>query len=175
MSAYEVGEVDKPTSVFNNRMTNSNNSRQQLKRVLIANSNSSQAAHNVKCPLCSASHRLYYCEQFSRLTVPERSTVVFNAKLCFNCLSSGHSSTQCKYGSCRKCGKKHNTRLLDDRRGAIEVPAEPTPSTSTVCAQTGPVNLMQVSTTSLLATAIIYIPDRTGTLQPCRAILDSGS
>jgi len=41
--------------------------------------------------------------------VSERSTVVSNHSLCFNCLQNVHSASVCRYGSCHKCGRKHHT------------------------------------------------------------------
>ncbi|XP_033218399.1 uncharacterized protein LOC117173861 [Belonocnema kinseyi] len=63
-----------------------------------------------KCPLCSDSHLLFKCGKFLKLTVNERFKIVKSASLCFNCLRN-HSAKECKFGSCKKCGKRHNTLL----------------------------------------------------------------
>lgn len=56
------------------------------------------------------------------MAVPaDRSKMVSNAMLCFNCLSPGHQENQCFYGSpgsCHKCGRKHNNKLHNDNKVA---------------------------------------------------------
>jgi len=108
------------------------------------------------------------------MAVPDRSKMVSNAMLCFNYLASGHQANQCHYGSCHKCGRKYNARLHDDNK-VIEGSHEQSPNASVMYAQNCSVNGMQYSTTTMLATAVIYIRNKTGILQPCRAILDSGA
>jgi len=100
--------------------------------------------------------------------------MVSNAMLCFNCFAVGHQANQCRYGSCHKCGRKRNTRLHDDNKIA-ESPREQPPNVSVMYAQNCSVNCMQYSTTSMLATAVIFIRNKTGILQPCRAIVDSSA
>ena len=63
-----------------------------------------------KCPLCSESHYLFKCGKFLTLTVEERIKIVKEASLCFNCLRD-HRAKNCKFGACKKCGKRHNTLL----------------------------------------------------------------
>lgn len=106
------------------------------------------------------------------MTVPDRSKMVSNAMFCFNGFAPGHQANQYRYGSCLKCARKHNTRLHDDNK-VTEGPHEQPPNVSVMYAQNCLVNCIQYSTTSMLATAVIYISNKTETLQPCRAILDS--
>ncbi|XP_033222821.1 uncharacterized protein LOC117176677 [Belonocnema kinseyi] len=63
-----------------------------------------------KCPLCTEPHYLFKCSKFLALTVEERIKVVKDAHLCFNCLRN-HKARDCKFGTCKKCGKRHNTLL----------------------------------------------------------------
>ncbi|XP_050062940.1 uncharacterized protein LOC126552291 [Aphis gossypii] len=170
VSAYEVGEVDKPIK-DSVPLSNSNMPKHQYKKALLANPNNTSQNYVAKCRLCSGQHKLFNCEQFLNMTVPERSKVVSNAMLCFNCFAPGHQANQCRYGSCHA---KHNTRLHDDNKVA-EGPHEQPLNVSVMYAQNCSVNCMQYSTTSMLATAVIYISNKTGTLQPCRVILDSGA
>lgn len=68
----------------------------------------------LKCVLCSEAHILPYCPQFLALPVAERQTTVKQQKLCENCLNAEHSITECRFGPCRKCGKRHNSTLHPD-------------------------------------------------------------
>lgn len=65
----------------------------------------------MKCPRCEANHPLHRCEQFGALTLRARNETVAKAKLCRNCFSSTHKTTDCKKGPCKKCGTKHNSLL----------------------------------------------------------------
>ena len=63
-----------------------------------------------KCILCSEAHHLFKCGKFLTLTVEERFKVVKDAYLCFNWLRN-HKAKDCKFGVCKKCGKRQNTLL----------------------------------------------------------------
>ena len=65
-------------------------------------------SHN--CPKCQECHRLYMCDQFKGLNVDARQNFVKTKHLCFNCLLSDHSLSDCKSPvNCRYCGKRHNS------------------------------------------------------------------
>ncbi|XP_043475512.1 uncharacterized protein LOC122507066 [Leptopilina heterotoma] len=63
-----------------------------------------------QCILCSDSHPLFKCTKFLSLTVNERFKTVKDANLCVNCLRN-HKTKDCKFGTCKKCNKRHNTLL----------------------------------------------------------------
>lgn len=78
------------------------------------NKNSSINCHMTvkKCDLCDKLHPIYFCEKFKSLSIPDREKEVKRIGLCFNCLNAtDHQSQECKAGSCKLCGKKHNTLL----------------------------------------------------------------
>lgn len=71
------------------------------------------------CLVCSKDHRLYQCDAFKAKSSRERTELVKNNRLCFNCLSSNHHVKQCKStGRCRVsgCGKPHHTLLHYERK-----------------------------------------------------------
>ena len=64
------------------------------------------------CACCGGGHRIYSCNKFRSLGVPERKTTVQTKKLCFNCLRSGHNSRDCRSESrCHSCNGNHHTLL----------------------------------------------------------------
>ena len=72
------------------------------------------AREQVSCPLCSAEHTLFNCEEFKKLSVRERFNFTRSKKLCDNCLRHGHKAAQClKPARCTVsgCGGRH-TRFL---------------------------------------------------------------
>ena len=65
------------------------------------------------CPICdSVDHQARSCPKLLEGTVKVRNDLVRSRRLCFNCLSKGHSVSQCnsKY-SCRHCQQRHHTLL----------------------------------------------------------------
>ncbi|KAE9521501.1 hypothetical protein AGLY_018100, partial [Aphis glycines] len=133
----------------------------------------------IKCPLCSSAHRIYHCDTFDKLPLSEKRTVVRNAKLCFNCLNYGHQSADCKFSHCPKCNKKHNSKLHEEpsseRPSISQTNDELTshPNATAMC--TGVANTHSSKLNVLLATAIVNICDKFGTMHSCRAVMDSGS
>lgn len=67
-------------------------------------------------PGCDATHPVYVCETFKRLTLPERVTIVRQARLCQCCLNPGHFAQDCQRGTCTLCPenpKKYHIRLCE--------------------------------------------------------------
>ena len=66
------------------------------------------------CPLCTGQHRLWKCELMKAKSREERKSFVRQARLCDNCLGSGHmamdyrSKMRCQVNG---CGWKHHTML----------------------------------------------------------------
>ena len=77
-----------------------------------------------KCWLCSGSHRLMECDQFTKKSITDRKKVVEEEKLCWNCLSKGHVVKDCKSTYTCKiegCNKKHHTMLHHSTKPIVNV------------------------------------------------------
>ncbi|XP_071562311.1 uncharacterized protein [Temnothorax nylanderi] len=62
-----------------------------------------------RCYVCQGQHSIYACKQFLGLSVEDRIREARRLKLCLNCLGNNHFSRDCRSGSCRECGERHNT------------------------------------------------------------------
>ncbi|XP_024878022.1 uncharacterized protein LOC112458563 [Temnothorax curvispinosus] len=62
-----------------------------------------------RCYLCQGQHLIYSCKQFLGLSVEDRIREIKRLRLCLNCLRNDHFSRDCRSGSCRECGERHNT------------------------------------------------------------------
>lgn len=139
-----------------------------------------------ECSYCQKNHYICHCTEFTQLDVEKRREFVKNNGLCFNCLVKGHSIKFCRQDtSCRKCNRRHHTFLHDDTIIAkpILTSESPTPTGESDCDEPDP-NLnaitsmkiaMHSNTQVVLATALVGVKDRTGTLIPLRALVDQGS
>ena len=66
------------------------------------------------CPLCTGQHRLWKCELMKAKSPEERKSFVRQARLCDNCLGSGHMAMDCRSKmrcQVNGCGWKHHTML----------------------------------------------------------------
>ena len=85
---------------------------------------SSKERKSSACPCCKQAHPPYRCDEFKRMSVPERYEVVKSLKMCFNCLKQGHqvnecsNKTHCQVANC----KRHHHSLLHYERAAYEQP-----------------------------------------------------
>ncbi|XP_043263452.1 uncharacterized protein LOC122403788 [Colletes gigas] len=134
-----------------------------------------------QCILCKREHSLQHCEKLKGMPHSEMHATVKQLQVCFNCLQQGHQIKNCTRGSCRKCGKRHNTLLHRDQasvsagsepfvRNSESVAPVPTPATSCVS------NLANnIGNHAVLSTAIVYLEDNKGTKHECCALLDAGS
>lgn len=170
VSAYEVGMIsncstDKPSKI---KLSNHNN------KSFFTRTSDIKVK---KCPLCSASHKLYSCDQFNKLPIHDRRQTVAKLSLCYNCLNAGHRVESCYFPNCPKCGLRHNSKLHEDK-GVNQIPkpviaqdpnAENNDNIVTFSQE------VQLEETVLLATAIIHIYNNNGQRYKCRAVLDSGS
>ena len=79
----------------------------------------------VVCPLCSG-HRPWKCGLMKAKSPEERKTFVQQAKLCKNCLGSGHMAVDCrsklKY-QVNECGWKHHIMLHIKKSNNNSTPA----------------------------------------------------
>lgn len=135
-----------------------------------------------KCVLCASQHKLYACNQFNKMSVPERKDVLNKFKLCFNCLNYGHQVASCNFSGCPRCGKKHNSKIHDDNSESTPEPGNPSQevqsistNNSVLYASNSHHHTPTTISTVMLTTAIVYAHGPDGQRQCCRAVLDSGS
>ena len=68
----------------------------------------------LNCRLCKKDdHKLYYCDQFLKMSPKNRLRWVQGQKLCVNCFKADHTAKNCSSGSCKWCDndRKHNSLL----------------------------------------------------------------
>ena len=66
---------------------------------------------NRRCSYCSGDHYSHECTKYK--TVNARKDRVMSLKLCFNCLTPGHSSKTCRSTrTCRMCRLHHHLKLI---------------------------------------------------------------
>ena len=76
--------------------------------------NQKRATKRITCPLCMQNHWLSRCERFRKQSLEERQRFVNDAKLCNNCLLTGHYVHSCgKQSFCKvpECTLKYSTFL----------------------------------------------------------------
>lgn len=155
-------------------------------------SNGLTQSNHYKCISCSASHPLYTCPVFERLSVSDREGLLRQHSLCRNCFRKGHMARECtsKF-SCRRCKERHHTlvcykqeRRKDEQDGssnikstmeAIPNAAEKVATASITSRQIASSNVGRSGTRILLATAVVRVIDDYGNEILARALLDSGS
>ncbi|XP_070526964.1 uncharacterized protein [Cardiocondyla obscurior] len=64
-----------------------------------------------RCYLCQGDHLMYICKKFLAMLTERRIEELKKLRLCLNCFRSDHFVKNCRAGSCRECGKRHNTLL----------------------------------------------------------------
>ena len=65
---------------------------------------------NHRCSYCSGEHLAHECSKYK--TVQSRKDRVMQLRLCYNCLTPGHSSKMChSTKTCRTCGSHHHSSL----------------------------------------------------------------
>ena len=68
------------------------------------------------CLCCGGAHPIWQCGEFKCKSVEDRRSWVREHNLCYNCLLAGHRVSNCQSKlSCRKCSRKHNTLLHEER------------------------------------------------------------
>ncbi|XP_043471057.1 uncharacterized protein LOC122504184 [Leptopilina heterotoma] len=127
------------------------------------------------CIICNAEHRLYKCEMFLKLSIKERVEKLKEAKVCFNCLNSGHINSECKWTGCRKCGKNHNTLLHYEGRNDNSKEGSNKEINTTTNNPTPQVCSAIMTSQVLLSTAVIKMRASDNSLKQARVLLDNGS
>lgn len=145
-----------------------------------------------RCQICDAEHRHFECPEFSKMAISERIAKVKELKICFNCLRPGHRVIDCSTKkTCAKCKKRHHTLLHEESvskppqtyalpekeppkinaetKETPKAPSSTTPAPSCSC------NHSRTVKTVMLLTAVVNLEDKSGTVIPCRTLLDSGS
>ena len=65
-----------------------------------------------QCFYCGvANHKILACRDFARTPTAMRWKTVRKFRLCFKCLSVGHSALNCNFENCKLCKRKHNILL----------------------------------------------------------------
>ena len=73
-------------------------------------SKQSRSKTNQKCSYCSGEHPAHNCTKYK--TIQSRKDRVLKLRLCFSCLTPGHSSKMChSTKTCRSCGASHHSSL----------------------------------------------------------------
>lgn len=125
--------------------------------------------NNIGCYLCNEPHTLYFCEKFRNYEVIQRRKFIVEKGLCLNCFNR-HTVDKCKSKyTCRKCSAKHNTLLHIEH---VSANVASTSVENNVASMTSSIGR---GSQTLLATAIVKIPDKYGNELPFRALIDQGS
>ena len=67
---------------------------------------------NYKCPFCSGDHKAVDCNKYK--TIQSRTDHVISQRMCFNCLTPGHPSKNCRSKkTCHICHLHHHTSLCN--------------------------------------------------------------
>ncbi|XP_075148904.1 uncharacterized protein LOC142222573 [Haematobia irritans] len=140
------------------------------------------------CALCDIQgHFITNCPSFEKLQPLARFKEAKRLHLCLNCLKKGHMTKKCKSRPCQHCSSKHHSLLhienatnspmsytVFSSADEITSPSAQSALVSSSSSCSAPSDTLS-STSILLATAIIMVKNRYGTMMPFRAILDSAS
>lgn len=80
----------------------------------VSKHNSFESSHKKSCVKCKGDHHLFQCNSFKEMDVSDRSKLVRESRLCFNCLRPAHFARDCKLTiTCTipGCGKRHSKYL----------------------------------------------------------------
>ncbi|XP_032294251.2 uncharacterized protein [Drosophila virilis] len=140
------------------------------------------------CVFCEvAGHSIYKCLQFANLSPLLRLHEAKRLALCLNCLQRGHQLRVCGSSACRVCGSKHHSLLHLGNTSSHIAASSPNNAQDTETYSSSQNTLAALLSSPLttaqhlkhdvvlLATAVINVKNRAGSLVPCRALLDSGS
>ncbi|XP_043501619.1 uncharacterized protein LOC122523813 [Polistes fuscatus] len=137
---------------------------------------------SVQCPLCKGPHRVFGCDRFRSMALPERIREVGRLALCANCFGQ-HSAKACSArGRCSACKGKHHTLIHTPSRVGMQKPVSRAVAGGSGINGTGapPVSLHAATSSGsvrsiLLATARVWVAGTKGKGTWARALLDQGS
>lgn len=140
----------------------------------------------VSCKICNGNHPIYRCEDLQKLSVTDRMKKIIEKRLCIKCLAPGHHAKDCRSSTCKKCDKKHNSLLHQEKEEHINqestsndqvvthIREEETNSGNRSIAMN--IFCVQKPTARvILSTVQVHVRDAEGNLQRCRGLLDPGS
>lgn len=148
-----------------------------------SNTSSSVSSVETKCGFCGNNHLNHLCPEFLKMSVGERHKRVVELRMCFNCLRSGHSSSECASAfRCRECNKRHHSLIhfneginnINTRVSMSSVSTTPVINTNDVNPSINMCSRNQ-SGQVMLATAIVNVNNYLGEKVKCRVLLDSAS
>ncbi|KAI5734956.1 hypothetical protein M8J77_012447 [Diaphorina citri] len=190
-SALEVYSVESASSASssNSKPKPLSNQSSNHHKVLVTTNVSSQSSKSNdstkavnfgrKCAACDQpGHMLSKCSKFHKMEPYQRYAVVKQAKLCFGCFASTHSSQNCtSQYKCRVCKSSSHNSLL--HRSDQDHPSTSSSSSGTPTPVTARCGVMQSNLQScssiLLGTAIVKVQDHMGAWIPIRCVIDAGS
>ena len=102
---------------------------------------------NQRCSYCSGDHYSHECTKYK--TVNSRKDRVMSLKLCYNCLTPGHSSKTCRITkTCRTCGSHHHSSLCFKGHSNSSEASNQSTSNSNSAVSQGKSNQSSTSTSS---------------------------
>ena len=134
-------------------------------KTFAASTESSNSKKRSPCILCKHDHRLFYCDMFKSMKVPERIKLVKDNNLCENCLLNNHKTADCrKMTRCTVdgCNEKHTKFIHVNKSSQRAQSSDVRPVTNASVNVDGDV---------LLPVVPISVNDKCDT----HALLDSGS
>lgn len=73
------------------------------------------------CPYCKGQHSIGRCDKLMAFSPADRFQELKGSNLCYNCLTPGHGTRQCKSErNCRNCNGRHHTILCRTPTNAIQ-------------------------------------------------------
>jgi hypothetical protein len=128
LKQFLKGRADLLESVEANKSPSGNHKHNSKPKTRSSNPRSllSVERHDSTYTVCKNNHQVYNCEVFLGLSAPQRVEKIRSLKACLNCLKSGHMASNCKSGSCRKCGKNTIRCCICSQTVIVKLNKQPT-------------------------------------------------
>ncbi|XP_014203558.1 uncharacterized protein LOC106635882 [Copidosoma floridanum] len=122
LSSIEASRPARPASTPSIRPPASTSSRRHYRSL-------TTSAALPPCPSCSETRYLGHCARFQGLDAHAQRDLVYQARLCFNCLQTGHLLKFCPSRSvCQHCREQHHSLLHDSSGRRPSDPSDGLPS-----------------------------------------------
>jgi len=175
-----ISFLEQRCEVLENIHSNSQSKFTQIQKPVINNDKYNKSKYQTnthlttkkQCPLCKRPHGLFKCFHLLNKTIAQRIQTVKELKICANCLTGAHSSEECKFGSCSKCGQNHNTLLHET---TADMGSQNGNISTELTVTSVNMHTQRAMHSVLLSTAVVKIKNYAGDLQNIRVLLDSGS